>query len=161
MKNLKFKIEDALNATRAAVSEGIVPGGGAALVKAVRVLEEKLENLSGEEQSAYEIVKKALVAPLEVMARNAGIENPEKLVEKVKEDRGNRGYDFSESLSGRLELVDMFAAGIIDPLKVARLALENAASIAGTLLTTEAVIVEIPEEKKGGAGGPGMGGMEY
>ncbi|MDP3741417.1 MAG: chaperonin GroEL [bacterium] len=162
MKSLKFKIEDALNATKAAVAEGIVPGGGAALVKASRVLIEKMETLEGEEKSAYEIVQKALIAPVAVMAKNAGIENPDRLIEKIRDDSGNRGFDFSESVTGKLELIDMFAAGIIDPLKVTRLALENAASIAGTLLTTEAVIVEIPEKKESvGGGAPGMGGMEY
>ena len=165
MKNHKFKIEDALNATRAAVEEGIVPGGGSALVKAMRVLEGKLESLEGEDKAGYDIVKHALMQPMRVMAQNAGIENPEKMIEAVKADTGSRGYDFSEIVSDREDMVDMFASGIIDPLKVTRLALENAASIAGTLLTTEAVIVDLPEEKKeglpGGAGMGGMGGMDY
>ncbi len=161
MKNRKFKIEDALNATRAAVEEGIIPGGGATLVKAVNVLEEKLENLEGEEKAAYEIVRKAIIAPMYVMAQNAGIENPDRLINEVKADTGSRGYDFSEVVSPRKqEMVDMFAAGIIDPLKVTRLALENAGSIAGTLLTTEVVLVDLPEEKKE-AGGGGMPGMDY
>ncbi len=160
MKNRKFKIEDALNATRAAVEEGIIPGGGAALVKATRVLDEKLRNLEGEEKAAYEIVRKALLAPMAVMAQNAGIETPSRLLDQVKEDSGSRGFDFTEVFSRKQEMVDMFQAGIIDPLKVARLALENAASIAGTLLTTEAVIVELPEEKKE-TGMPGGGGMDY
>ncbi len=159
MKNRKFKIEDALNATRAAVEEGIIPGGGSAFVKATKVLEEKLESLEGEERAAYEIVREALLAPLIVMAANAGIEEPARLVEKVKEDAGSRGFDFSEVVTHKHDMVDMFGAGIIDPLKVARLALENAASIAGTLLTTEAVVVELPEEKKETGGGPG-GGMD-
>lgn len=158
MKNRKFKIEDALNATRAAVEEGIVPGGGSALVKAVRVLEEKLTDLAGEERAGYEIVRDALSAPMTVMARNAGIENPERFVSAVKDDSGSRGYDFNEVFKRKQDMVDMFAAGIIDPLKVARLALENAASVAGTLLTTEAVIVDLPEEKKE-TGAPA--GMEY
>ena len=164
MKSRKFKIEDALNATRAAVAEGIIPGGGAALVKAVRVLNEKLRVLDAEDKAGYEIVRKALLAPMTVMAQNAGIDNPEKLVEEVMQNSGSRGYDFSKVVSRKMEMTDMFAAGIIDPLKVTRLALENAASIAGTLLTTEAVIVEIPDEKKesGPAGGMGgMGGMDY
>ncbi len=163
MKSRKFKIEDALNATRAAVAEGIIPGGGAALVKAVRVLNEKLRVLDAEDKAGYEIVRKALLAPMTVMAQNAGIDNPEKLVEEVMQNSGSRGYDFSKVVSRKMEMTDMFAAGIIDPLKVTRLALENAASIAGTLLTTEAVIVEIPDEKKesGPAGGMGgMGGMD-
>lgn len=153
MKTKKFKIEDALNATRAAVEEGIIPGGGAALVKAVRVLDEKLQSLSGEEQAAYEIVRKAILAPMAVMAQNAGVENPDRLIEQVKEDTGSRGFDFSEVAFGKKDMVDMFTSGIIDPLKVTRLALENAASIAGTLLTTEAVIVDLPEEKKETMGG--------
>src|SRR3989338_8400888 len=161
MKSRKFKIEDALNATRAAVEEGIIPGGGAALVKAVRVLDEKLRSLDGEDKAGYEIVRKALVAPMTVMAQNAGIDNPERLVEEVMQDSGSRGYDFSKTFSRKMEMTDMFHAGIIDPLKVARLALENAASVAGTLLTTEAVIVEWPEEKKESGPAGGMGGMGY
>lgn len=156
MKNRKSKIEDALNATRAAVEEGIIPGGGAALVKATRVLDEKLESLEGEDKAAYEIVRKALVAPMAVMAKNAGIEYPEKMIEQVKADTGSRGFDFSEVFTRKQEMVDMFASGIIDPLKVTRLALENAASIAGTLLTTEAVIVDLPEEKKESGAPPPM-----
>lgn len=156
MKTKKFKIEDALNATRAAVEEGIIPGGGAALVKAGRVLDEKLESLSGEERAAYEIVRKAILAPMAVMAQNAGVENPDRLIAQVKEDTGSRGFDFAEVAFGKKDMVDMFTSGIIDPLKVTRLALENAASIAGTLLTTEAVIVDLPEEKKESAGGPPM-----
>lgn len=162
MKNRKFKIEDALNATRAAVEEGIIPGGGAALVKATRALDEKLAGLEAEEKAAYEIVRDALVAPMRVMAENAGIENPERFIDQVKADTGNRGFDFSEVFTRKQEMVDMFVSGIIDPLKVARLALENAASIAGTLLTTEAVIVDLPEEEKKTAGpSQGMGGMDY
>ena len=160
MKNRKFKIEDALNATRAAVAEGIIPGGGSALVKAVKVLDEKIENLENEEKAAYEIVRTAIIAPMRVMFANAGIENSDKLIAQVKEDSGSRGFDLSEVFSGKKDLVDMFAAGIIDPLKVTRLALENAASIAGTLLTTEAVIVDLPEEKKEGPAGGGMP-MDY
>lgn len=160
MKNRKFKIEDALNATRAAVAEGIIPGGGSALVKAATALDEKIRALGGEEKAAYEIVRKAILAPMRVMAENAGVDNPDRLIEQVMEDTGSRGYDFSQAMNRRLEMVDMFAAGIIDPLKVTRLALENAASIAGTLLTTEAVIVDLPEEKKEGAGA-GMPPMDY
>ena len=160
MKNRKFKIEDALNATKAAVQEGIIPGGGAALVKATNVLEEKLETLTGDEKAGYEIVKNAITAPMRVMAENAGLDNIDKFIQNVKEDSMPNGYDFSEVLSGRDEMVDMFEAGIIDPLKVTRLALENAASIAGTLLTTEAVVVDSPDEKSAApempAGMPGM-----
>jgi chaperonin GroEL len=157
MKNRKSKIEDALNATRAAVEEGIIPGGGVALVKATRILDEKIENLEAEEKAAYQIVRKAIVAPMYVMAANAGIEDPARLIENAREDEGNLGYDFTEVFKRKAEMVDMFSAGIIDPLKVARLALENAASIAGTVLNTEAVLVDLPEEKKESAsGGPGM-----
>jgi len=160
MKNRKFKIEDALNATRAAVQEGIIPGGGSALVKATNVLDEKLENLHDEEKAGYEIVRNAITAPMRVMAENAGIDRVEKYIETVKADKDAQGYDFSEVLKGNAETVDMFAAGIIDPLKVTRLALENAASIAGTLLTTEAVIIEHPEEKSNTLQMPGgMPGM--
>ena len=149
MKNRKVKIE-----------EGIIPGGGVALVKAANVLEEKLAGLEGEYQAAYEIVLKSILAPMRVMAQNAGIDHPEKLIDAVRDDRGTRGYDFAEVLSGRKDMVDMFAAGIIDPLKVTRLALENAASIAGTVLNTEAVIVDLPEPKKDSGAGS-MPGMDY
>jgi len=139
------------------VEEGIIPGGGVALVKATRILDEKIENLEAEEKAAYQIVRKAIVAPMYVMAANAGIEDPARLIENAREDEGNLGYDFTEVFKRKAEMVDMFSAGIIDPLKVARLALENAASIAGTVLNTEAVLVDLPEEKKESAsGGPGM-----
>jgi chaperonin GroEL len=155
MKEKKDRIEDALSATRAAVEEGIVAGGGIALLRAQEALD-KLK-LSGDEQLGIQIVRRALEAPIRIIASNAG-EDASVIVNAVRQEKGNYGFDARSS-----KFVDMVAAGIIDPAKVARCALQNAASISGLLLTTEAVVSEIPEEKKadehahGGMGGmPGM-----
>lgn len=157
MKEKKDRIEDALNATRAAVEEGIVPGGGVALIRAQAAVE-KL-SLTGDELLGAHIVRRALEEPLRIIAANAGCE-ASVVVNRVKSDTATMGFDAKAA-----EYVDMVAQGIIDPAKVTRSALQNAASIAGLLLTTEASICEIPEEKKeapaahnhGGMGG--MGGM--
>jgi chaperonin GroEL len=161
MKYKKFKIEDALNATRAAIEEGIVPGGGAALAKAAYMLDEFIkDNLSAEEKIGVSIIKKALVAPLRQIALNAGIKDISIIVDDIqKKEHTNIGYDFTKADSvdigkGR---VDMLEAGIIDPVKVTRSALQNAASMASIFLTTEAIITDIPEEKKEGGAPP----MEY
>jgi len=161
MKYKKFKIEDALNATRAAVEEGIVPGGGAALIKAAYMLDEIIkDNLSEEEKIGLNIVKKALVSPLRQIAENAGVKDISLIIDDVqKKDNNNIGYDFtkadfSDVKKGR---VDMMEAGIVDPVKVTRSALQNAASMASIFLTTEAVITDIPEEKKESGAPP----MEY
>jgi chaperonin GroEL len=161
MKYKKFKIEDALNATRAAIEEGIVPGGGAALAKAAYMLDEFIkDNLSAEEKIGASIIKKALVAPLRQIALNAGVKDISIIVDDIqKKEHTNIGYDFTKADSidigkGR---VDMLEAGIIDPVKVTRSALQNAASMASIFLTTEAIITDIPEEKKENSMPP----MEY
>ncbi len=142
MKEKKARVEDALNATRAAVEEGIVPGGGVALLRCQKVLEKiKLDN--HDQQLGADIVKKALEEPIKQIIANAGVEAT-LIVEKVKENKNiNYGYDAYQE-----KFVDMMDAGIIDPTKVTRTALQNAASVAGLMLTTEVVVAEIPEEEK-------------
>jgi chaperonin GroEL len=140
MKEKKARVEDALHATRAAVEEGIVPGGGVALLRCAKALDEL--KLEGDEQIGVDIVKRALEEPIRQLAENAG-EEGSVIVERVKAEKQNVGYDVN---SGKF--VDMFDAGIIDPTKVTRTALENAASIASLLLTTEALVTEIPEKEK-------------
>ena len=152
MKEKKDRIEDALSATRAAVEEGIVAGGGVALIRAQLALDGL--KLNGDEQLGAQIVRRALEEPLRIIAANAGFE-PSVVVNQVKEQKGNNGFDAKAG-----QYVDMIAEGIIDPAKVTRSAMQNAASIAGLLLTTEATICDIPQEKKeASAGAPGMGGM--
>lgn len=153
LKDKKLRLEDALNATRAAIEEGIVPGGGTALLKATVALQKYAETLKAEERTGAEILVRALEAPCRQIADNAGARG-QVVVEKVKEEKDNVGFD---ALNG--VYVDMFSAGIVDPLKVERSALENAASIAGLLLTTEALIVDLPE-KKGASMPAGMPGMD-
>jgi len=153
MKEKKDRIEDALNATRAAVEEGIVAGGGISLVRAQEVLKEiKLE---GDEVLGAQIINRALEEPLRIIALNAGHESSV-VVNRIKTESGNVGFDAKNGA-----YVDMIAEGIIDPAKVTRTAIQNAASISGLLLTTEATISEIPQEKKEAAPShaPGMGGM--
>lgn len=140
MKEKKARVEDALHATRAAVEEGIVPGGGVALLRCVSVLEKM--KLSGDEQIGVDIVKRALEEPLRQIAFNAGLEGSV-VVENVKKEKTNVGYDVLQS-----DYVDMIDSGVIDPTKVTRTALQNAASIAGLLLTTECLITDIPEKEK-------------
>ena len=154
MKEKKARVEDALHATRAAVQEGIVPGGGVALLRA----QDALSKVRGtpDEKIGVEIVRRALEEPLRMIAQNAGVEGSIVLA-KVKELKGNHGYNAATDV-----YEDLVKAGVIDPTKVTRTALQNAASISGLLLTTECVVVEKKEEKSGGpAGGPpgGMGGM--
>jgi chaperonin GroEL len=137
-------VEDALNATRAAVEEGIVPGGGVALLRAAASIDGL--KLEGDEKVGAMIVKRALEEPIRQIVENAGLEGSV-IVEKVKAEKVvTRGFD-AESL----EFVDMIQAGIIDPTKVERVALENAASVASLLLTTEALITDLPEEKSAAA----------
>ena len=156
MKEVKHRIEDAVGATKAAVEEGIVPGGGVALVRAIKSLENI--NLENEEAVAVNILRRALEEPLRQIATNAGVEGAV-VVEEVKKNSGNHGYN---AATGVYE--DMVKAGIVDPAKVTRTALQNAISIAGMFLTTEAVITEIPKKDEpmppmgGGMGGMG-GGM--
>jgi len=154
MKEKKARVEDALHATKAAVEEGIVPGGGVAFLRAQSSLKGlKLDD--SDEQIGVDIVRRALEEPLRMIAQNAGAEGSI-VVEKVRASK-DKNFGFN-ALTDSYE--DLVAAGVIDPTKVARTALQNAASIAGLLLTTEATIVEKKEEKQsaGGAGG-GMGGM--
>jgi chaperonin GroEL len=155
MKEKKARVEDALHATRAAVEEGIVPGGGVALIRCLPALEAL--KLEGDEQIGVDIVKRAVEEPLRALARNAGVEGSI-VVQEVKRRKGNEGYNVSTG-----EYEDLVKAGVVDPKKVTRTALQNAASIAGLLLTTECLITELPEKEKapagGGHGGGGMGGM--
>lgn len=155
MKEKKDRIEDALNATRAAVEEGIVAGGGLALLRAQAALEEV--KAEGDEVLGVQIIKRALEEPLRVIASNAGAE-ASVVINQIKSESGNIGFDAKNG-----EYTDLVEAGIIDPAKVTRTAIQNAASIAGLLLTTEASICEVPEKKEQQAGhnhgGPGMGGM--
>jgi chaperonin GroEL len=149
MKEKKARVEDALNATRAAVEEGIVPGGGVALLRASRALDNL--KLSGDEATGAGIVKRALEEPIRQIVENAGHEGSV-VVEKVKAATAvANGFDAESN-----EYVDMLQAGIIDPTKVERIALQNAASIASLLLTTEALITDIPEDEKKGGGAPPM-----
>jgi chaperonin GroEL len=155
MKEKKDRVDDALHATRAAVEEGVVPGGGVALVRALDALE-GVDTLNGDERTGVNIIRTAIEAPLRTIVANAGGEGSV-VVQKVREGKGDYGYNARED---RYE--NLMAAGILDPTKVTRLALENAASIAGLLLTTECVISDEPENEKDhahGGGGAGMGGM--
>jgi len=167
MKTKKFKIEDALNATRAAVEEGIVAGGGAAFAKISPKLEGLGKEMSYAQRAGLKVVRDSLDAPLRQIAMNSGVE-PTSIISYIQSSKGpHTGYDFSKADENNWEagkVEDMMQAGIVDPLKVARLALEHAVSIASTLVTTEAVIVDKPEPKDNSnpmAGGmpPGMGGM--
>ncbi len=158
MKEKKARIEDALHATKAAVEEGIVTGGGTAFIRCVSKLDELEKELEGDQKIGAQIVRKALIEPLRWIAENAG-ENGYLIVEKVKEkeaENPNIGYN---ALTG--EFVDMFEAGVIDPTKVERIAIQNAASIAGLLLTTEALVTEIKEKEKEGPQMPGGAGELY
>src|ERR1700755_1739178 len=156
MKEKKARVEDALHATRAAVEEGIVPGGGVALLRAQKALD-NMKNLEGDEKIGVQIVRRAIEEPTRQLADNGGAEGA-LVVEEIKKRKGNEGYDVATG-----EYTDLEKAGIVDPTKVTRSALQNAASIAGLLLTTEALITEIPEKEKAGPPMPpgGMGGMDY
>lgn len=154
MKEKKARVEDALNATRAAVEEGVVPGGGVALLRAIPAI--KKLALEGDQKVGAEIIMRALEEPIRQIAENAGAEGSI-VVQKVKGEKVNFGYDANKDKYG-----DMISLGIIDPTKVTRTALQNAASIASLMLTTEVMITEIPEKKEAPAmppGGGGMGGM--
>lgn len=161
MKYLKLKIEDAVNATKAAIAEGVVAGGGVALVKVAKKIKERAgkHTLGAEAIIGYEIVCKALEAPLRQIAINAGKEDGSVIVEQVKTGKGNNGYD---ALKDEM-VADMLVAGIIDPVKVTRTALQNASSAAAILLTTEVAVADEPEEKKDAQsmGGGMPGGMGY
>jgi chaperonin GroEL len=152
MKEKKDRFDDALHATRAAVEEGIIPGGGVAYIRAITALE-KLVGANEDETTGIAIIKRALEEPLRQIVQNCGLEGSV-IVQKVKEGKGDYGFN------ARTEVYEnLFEAGVIDPTKVARVALENAASIAGMLLTTECVISDIKEENPAPMPNPGMGGM--
>jgi len=153
MKDRKLRLEDAINATKAAVEEGIVPGGGTTLAHLVPDLEQWVQaNLTGEELTGGTIVSRALAAPLMRIAENAG-KNGAVVAERVKEQPFDTGYDAAND-----QFTDLFQAGIVDPAKVTRSALQNAASIAGMVLTTECIVVDKPEPKENAGAGAGMGG---
>jgi len=148
LKEKKHRFEDALSTSKAAVEEGIVPGGGVALLNISKVLD-KLEADDADEQSGINIVRRAIEEPAKWLAANAGLEGAV-VVERIKNEKANIGYNVAE---GRYE--DMLKAGVIDATKVTRLALQNAASVASLLLTTEALVVEKREKKKAAAPAPG------
>ncbi|RMG20749.1 MAG: molecular chaperone GroEL, partial [Deltaproteobacteria bacterium] len=153
MKEKKARVEDALNATRAAVEEGIVPGGGVALVRCLSALDGL--HVSDEERVGVDIVRRACEEPLRQIASNAGFEGSI-VVDKVKNGTGTFGFN-----AATCEYEDLVKAGVIDPTKVTRTALQNAASVASLQLTTEAMVAELPkEEKEGAAGAGGMPGMD-
>ena len=159
MKEKKARVEDALHATRAAVEEGIVPGGGVALLRAQKALD-NIKGLEGDEKVGVEIVRRAVEEPTRQLADNAGKEGA-LIVAEIKKRKGNEGYNVATD-----EYEDLVKAGVVDPTKVTRSALQNAASISGLLLTTEALVTELPEKDKtppmpGGGGMGGMGGMDY
>ena len=155
MKEKKARVEDALHATRAAVEEGIVPGGGVALLRTLGDVQKVVDSLEGEQKIGARIIAKALEEPLRQIVSNAGVEGAV-VVNKVRELDENMGFD-----ARSLEYVDMVEAGIIDPTKVTRNALQNAASVAGLLVTTEASVADMPDKGDAGGGMPGMppGGM--
>nr|WP_294906114.1 chaperonin GroEL [uncultured Lacibacter sp.] len=155
MKEKKDRVDDALHATRAAVEEGIVPGGGVAYIRALDALEAKVRGQIEDEQTGMQIIRRALEEPIRTLTANAGIDGSI-VVQRIKEGKGDFGFN------ARTETYEnMFKAGVIDPTKVSRVALENAASIAGMLLTTEAVIADKPKKEEAGHahGAPDMGGM--
>ncbi len=155
MKEKKFRVEDTLAATRAALEEGIVAGGGIALIQASKVLDANKADLVGDEKVGFQIVKRALEEPIRQIADNAGVDGAV-VADKAKSSKDGVGYNAATG-----EWVNMMDAGIIDPAKVARCALQNAASVAGMLLTTECAITDIPEPPAPQAANPDMGGMGY
>ncbi len=153
MKEKKARVEDALHATRAALEEGILPGGGVALLRSANQVKDNAKSLSHDEQTGYAIIVRACAAPIHQIADNAG-QDGGVVVSRVSEQKGNYGYD-----ALRDEYTDLVKAGIIDPTKVTRSALQNAASVATLLLTSDALIADMPEKDKGGAGGGGYDDM--
>jgi chaperonin GroEL len=155
MKEKKARVEDALHATRAAVEEGVVPGGGVALIRALKALE-GLKGKNTDQDLGIAITRRTLEAPLRAIVTNAG-EEASVIVNQVKAGEGNYGYNAATG-----EFGDMIAFGILDPTKVTRSALQFAASVAGSIITTEAAVTEVPKKDDGhghGGGGGGMGGM--
>ncbi len=158
MKEKKARIEDALHATRAAIEEGLLPGGGVALIRASKVLD-KINLTDEDEKTGVNIIRRAIYAPLRTLAENAGTDGSI-VIDKIKNSSPEIGFN-----GDTLEYVDVIKAGIVDPCKVTRTALENASSIASTLLTTECLVADLPEKKEkmpampGGMGGMGGGDM--
>ena len=152
MKEKKARVEDALHATRAAVEEGIVPGGGVALIRALQTLTD-LKGINHDQDVGISIARRAMEEPLRQIVANAGDESSV-VLNKVSEGTGNFGYNAATGEYG-----DMVAMGILDPAKVTRSALQNAASVAGLMITTEAMVAEEPKSESAGAGMGGMGGM--
>ncbi|KKQ43691.1 MAG: 60 kDa chaperonin [Parcubacteria group bacterium GW2011_GWE2_37_8] len=155
-KEKQHRIEDAIEATKAALEEGIVAGGGVALIRALSAIDDV--KFDGDERTGADIVKKALEEPLKQIAENSGVDGAV-VVAEVKKLKGTMGYN---ALTDQYE--DMMKAGIVDPTKVTRSALQNAASVSALFLTIETVVAELPKEEKetgSGAGMPGMGGMDY
>jgi chaperonin GroEL len=158
MKEKKMRVEDALHATRAAVEEGIVSGGGVALIRTAKAVDTLTATLEGDEKLGAQIVRRAIESPLKQLCFNAGVEGAV-VVQQVISSKGNQGYNVA---TGNFE--DLVKAGVVDPTKVTRTALQNAASIAGLLLTTEAIITDVPEKKEAApthGHGHGGGGMDY
>ena len=156
MKEKKARVEDALHATRAAIEEGVVPGGGVALIRALNALD-KLEGANEDQTVGIRILARSLEEPLRNIVGNAG-EDAAVILNQVKAGKGAYGYNAATG-----EFGDMLEEGILDPTKVTRLALQNAASVAGLLLTTEVMVAEAPKEEEhahGGMGAGGMGGMD-
>jgi chaperonin GroEL len=156
MKEKKARVEDAMHATKAAVEEGIVTGGGVALLRCIEAVDKVRSKARGDEKIGVDIVRRALEEPTRQIVINAGEEGTV-IVRQILEQTGSIGYN---AATGKME--DLFKAGVIDPAKVTKTALLNAASIAGLMLTTEALVSEIKEDKKdhGGSPGGGMGGMD-
>jgi chaperonin GroEL len=159
MKEKKARVEDALHATRAAVEEGVVPGGGVALIRALKAVQ-GLKGNNPDQKHGIDITLRALEAPLRAIVSNAG-EEPSVIANKVKEGQGNFGYNAATG-----EFGDMIAFGILDPTKVTRSALQYAASVAGSIITTEAAVTEVPKKEEAHSHGPaggmgGMGGMDF
>jgi chaperonin GroEL len=142
MKSKKEAVDDAISATKAAVAEGIVPGGGLALLRCMNAVAEEEKKCEGDEKTGVQILKRSLEAPCRQIAENSAVDGGV-VVARMLSGKGNEGFD-----AGRKEYVDLMEAGIIDPTKVVRVALENAVSVASVLLLTEATMTEIPEDKK-------------
>jgi chaperonin GroEL len=153
MKEKKARVEDALHATKAAVEEGIVPGGGVALLRAMDEVEKLLKEQTGDVRTGIQIVLRALEEPTRQIIHNAGLDEAAVIVRDIRKKGGNHGYN-----AQTMKLEDLVAAGVIDPAKVTKNALQNASSIAGLMITTEALVCDIPEEEKKGPGGGMPGG---
>ena len=154
MKEKKLRIEDALNATRAAVEEGIVAGGGSAYVMASKAAAKLAETLSGDEKTGADIIAKALLAPIKQIAANAGVEGAVVLEKVSANESASFGYDAANDTYG-----DMIAMGIVDPTKVCRSAIENSSSVSSMVLTTESLVADLPEKAAPAAPAGDMGGM--